>query len=141
MQSKFNCSRDILLHLFMVCHFHGVLVNKQVCRNTRIMRTARGHLLENLKTKSFDVFLWIEPPACLLCAAAQVCWAIVPICRGQTRMEPRPACAAWLFVTPAPGTVFWEVLVGKQPGKAATIAAAVPSQLLVLHPSQGAGAA
>lgn len=35
-QSKFNCSRDILLHLFRVCHFHGVLVNKQVLRNTHM---------------------------------------------------------------------------------------------------------
>lgn len=95
-QSKFNCSRDILLHLFRVCHFHGVLVNKQVSRNTHIMWTARGHLLENLKTKLSDVFLWIEQPARLLYVAAQVCWAIVPICRGQTRMETQPVCAAWL---------------------------------------------
>lgn len=50
-------------------------------------------------------------------------------------------CAVWLFVTPAPGIAFWEVLVGKQTGKAATIAATAPSQLLVLHLSQGAGAA
>lgn len=56
-------------------------------------------------------------------------------------MEMQPVCAAWLFVIPAQGIAFWEVLVGKQPGKAATIAATAPSQLLVLHPSQGAGAA
>lgn len=53
----------------------------------------------------------------------------------------RNLCVLRGFVIPAPGIAFWEVLVGKQPGKAATIAATAPSQLLVLHPSQGAGAA
>lgn len=68
--SKCNCCTSSLLHLFRVCHFHGPAINKGVRRNIHVTRTARGHLLEDVKRpatgKPREALPWVRQRACWL---------------------------------------------------------------------------